>query len=80
MCLRNLDIAQSLEPYTASHTVWCGTVPDYTLHEARTILSDHSPAEPPHASALSGYKIDECDGFDCWLWARCCRLSFRPDR
>ncbi len=61
------SIAKSLEPYTGSHTVWCGTVPDYTLPEARTILSDHFTKN--HISpGVSGYKIDECDGYDSWLW------------
>lgn len=61
------SIAKPIEPYTGSHTVWCGTVPDYTLHEARTILSDHFTKN--HISpGVSGYKIDECDGYDSWLW------------
>lgn len=60
-------IARSIEPYTGSHTVWCGTVPDYTLPEARTIFEDHFTRH--HIGpGVSGYKIDECDGYDSWLW------------
>jgi alpha-glucosidase (family GH31 glycosyl hydrolase) len=61
------SIAGPIAPYTASHTVWCGTVPDYTMEGARTILSDHF-AKNHIALGVSGYKIDECDGFDSWLW------------
>ena len=61
------SIAGSIEPYTGSHTVWCGTVPDYTLQESRAITLAHFAGN--HLSlGVSGYKIDECDGFDSWLW------------
>ena len=60
-------IAKPIEPYTGSHTVWCGTVPDYTLQEARAILSDHF-TKNHIGPGVSGYKIDECDGYDSWLW------------
>ena len=61
------SIAGPIGPYTGSHTVWCGTVPDYTLDSARAILTNHF-AKDHLAYGVSGYKIDECDGFDCWLW------------
>jgi alpha-glucosidase (family GH31 glycosyl hydrolase) len=61
------SIARTIEPYTGSHTVWCGTVPDYTLQESRAILSVHF-TENHINYGVSGYKIDECDGFDSWLW------------
>ena len=61
------SIAGPIEPYTGSHTVWCGTVPDYTLEGSRMILSDHFTTQHI-AYGVSGYKIDECDGFDSWLW------------
>ena len=54
-------------PYTASHTVWNGVVPDFTMDSARTIffrqLEDNQVAP-----GVSGYKIDEVDGYDNWLW------------
>jgi len=61
------SIAKSIEPFTGSHTVWCGTVPDYTLQESRTIASAQF-TENQLDFGVSGYKIDECDGFDSWLW------------
>jgi len=57
----------SLKPYFGTHTVWCGPVPDYTRPEARGILTRF--IEEEHLSiGVSGYKIDEIDGYDSWLW------------
>lgn len=54
-------------PLSGSHMVWLGIVPDYTLPEARKLLTDQHAAE--HLSiGVSGYKIDEVDGYDHWLW------------
>jgi alpha-glucosidase (family GH31 glycosyl hydrolase) len=57
----------AIKPYTGSHMVWLGEVPDYTLPEARKILADHHTKS--HLDiGVSGYKIDEVDGIDNWLW------------
>ncbi len=56
-----------LKGYTGSHTVWCGTVADYTIPEARKIMQDHLVKNQLDIGA-SGFKIDEVDGFDSWLW------------
>jgi alpha-D-xyloside xylohydrolase len=61
------SIYEAIEPLTGSHTVWLGIVPDYTLPEARTILADHH-ARTHVDIGVSGYKIDEVDGVDAWLW------------
>ncbi|MEX2594300.1 MAG: TIM-barrel domain-containing protein [Anditalea sp.] len=54
-------------PYTASHTVWAGVVPDFTIPAAEDIFWDHF--EKDHIDiGVSGYKIDEVDGYDSWLW------------
>jgi alpha-D-xyloside xylohydrolase len=42
-------------------------VPDYTLAEARRALVEQH-ARDHVAIGVSGYKIDEVDGFDVWLW------------
>jgi alpha-D-xyloside xylohydrolase len=58
---------QDIRPYTGSHTVWLGEVPDYTIPEAREVLLNHH--EKNHLNlGVSGYKIDEVDGYDVWLW------------
>lgn len=58
---------QKLLPYYASHTVWMGAVPDYSLGKARKILADFFQHE--HIDlGVSGYKVDEVDGYDRWLW------------
>jgi alpha-glucosidase (family GH31 glycosyl hydrolase) len=57
----------SIKPFTGSHTVWLGEVPDYTLPDARRILINHHKRN--HLDiGVSGYKIDETDGYDFWLW------------
>ncbi len=60
-------LGQSLLPYTASHTVWTGLVPDYTLPEARKLLREHFNKHVLDIG-VSGFKMDENDGFDEWLW------------
>jgi alpha-D-xyloside xylohydrolase len=58
---------EKLEPLSGSHTVWCGLVVDYTLGEAREALAEQHGRE--HLDlGVSGYKIDEVDGIDEWLW------------
>ena len=58
---------KTMYPLSASHLVWLGLVPDYTLPEARKALVDQHAQD--HVSiGVSGYKIDEVDGFDVWLW------------
>ena len=60
-------IYEAMEPLSGSHLVWLGIVPDYTLPEARRILTDQHRRD--HLSmGVSGYKIDEVDGYDRWLW------------
>ena len=58
---------RSILPYTGSHTVWNGAVPDFTMPEARTYFFDQLKNNQINAG-VSGYKIDEVDGFDNWLW------------
>lgn len=57
----------ALEPLSGTHTVWTGIVPDYTLPETRRIVADLFRRE--HLDrGVSGYKVDEVDGYDRWLW------------
>jgi alpha-D-xyloside xylohydrolase len=56
-----------IKPYCGSHTVWGGAVPDFTLDEARKLVADQHRRDHLDAG-ISGYKIDECDGYDSWLW------------
>lgn len=56
-----------MKPYTGSHTVWLGTVPDYTLPEARKLIAEQHKEEHMDIG-VGGYKTDEVDGFDQWLW------------
>ncbi|MHC4517972.1 MAG: TIM-barrel domain-containing protein, partial [Planctomycetota bacterium] len=52
---------------SGSHLVWLGLVPDYTLPAARKLLTDQH-TQDHIAIGVSGYKIDEVDGYDFWLW------------
>jgi len=57
----------SIEKYTGSHTVWTGAVPDFTIPEARKIFFDQLNKDQVEIG-VSGYKIDEVDGYDHYLW------------
>jgi len=58
---------ESIKPYTGSHMVWLGEVPDYTIPEAQKTLLKHH--QKNHIDlGVSGYKFDEVDGYDVWLW------------
>lgn len=60
-------VYEGLYPLSGSHTVWLGIVPDYTIPEARQMILDLLKKE--HIDiGVSGYKIDETDGYDHWLW------------
>jgi alpha-glucosidase (family GH31 glycosyl hydrolase) len=61
------SIYPKIEPYTASHTVWVGAIPDLTMPQARKIFFDKF--EQDHINiGVSGYKIDEVDGYDSYLF------------
>lgn len=62
---RKSSIHSQLLPLCGSHQVWGGAVPDVTLPEARAILLRQHEEQN---AGVSGYKIDECDGYDAWLW------------
>lgn len=61
------ELYKKIEPYTGSHTVWCGIVPDYSLSGTKKIMTDHFKKHQLD-KGVSGYKMDENDGFDSWLW------------
>jgi alpha-glucosidase (family GH31 glycosyl hydrolase) len=61
------SIYSRIKPYTASHTVWNGLIPDLSIPDARNIL--FGQFEKDHVKmGVSGYKIDEVDGYDNYLW------------
>ena len=61
------ELIKKLRPFTASHTVWSGYVPDYGLPEVNRIIGDHLKKYQLDIG-VSGFKMDENDGFDNWLW------------
>ncbi len=61
------EMIEKLEPYTASCTVWSGFVPDYSLPEVNKIIGDHLKKHELDLG-VSGFKMDENDGYDSWLW------------
>lgn len=61
------DVYKAMYPVSGSHTVWCGIVPDLANAEARRLWMDKLDRE--HIGiGVSGYKIDEVDGNDSYLW------------
>lgn len=58
---------ESLKGKFGSHTVWLGAAPDVLDKTARRVVQDFH--QQHHVDlGVSGYKIDEVDGFDVWLW------------
>jgi alpha-glucosidase (family GH31 glycosyl hydrolase) len=61
------SLYDQVKPYAGSHTVWNGLVPDFTMSEPVELFRKHFMDH--HISlGISGYKIDEVDGFDSWIW------------
>jgi alpha-glucosidase (family GH31 glycosyl hydrolase) len=58
---------KNLQPYFGSHTVWVGAVPDFNMPEARNIFFGQLKKDQVDIG-VSGYKIDEVDGYDHYLW------------
>lgn len=61
------ELYEKIKPFTGSHTVWCGVVPDYTLPQVKELMTAHFEKHQLD-KGISGYKMDENDGFDSWLW------------
>ena len=60
-------VYKDLIHHAASHTVWVGVVPDFHVPTARELYKKLFNEQ--HLSVgVSGYKIDETDGYDTWLW------------
>ncbi len=60
-------IHERIRPLSGSHMVWLGLVPDYHMPEARKLLVEQH-TEDHFNIGISGYKVDEVDGYDVWLW------------
>ena len=56
-----------LKPYAGSHTVWNGLVPDINMPQAANLYKAIFTKQHINPG-ISGYKIDEVDGYDNWLW------------
>lgn len=61
------SLYDDLLPFSGTHTVWSGIVPDFTMDRSRQIMQDHF-REHQLDIGISGFKIDEVDGYDRWLW------------
>ncbi|ATP55774.1 ABC transporter substrate-binding protein [Pedobacter ginsengisoli] len=61
------SIYKDIKPFTADHTVWVGAVPDLTMPEARDIFFGQLKKSQVDIG-ISGYKFDEVDGYDHYLW------------
>ncbi|WEK17628.1 MAG: glycoside hydrolase family 31 protein [Candidatus Pedobacter colombiensis] len=61
------SIYNNIKPFTADHTVWLGAIPDLTMPQARDILFSQLKKSQVDIG-VSGYKFDEVDGYDHYLW------------
>jgi alpha-glucosidase (family GH31 glycosyl hydrolase) len=61
---------KKLLPYAGTHLVWDGIVPDFTMAAPRKIFSEHLEREVVGVNprAVGGFKSDEVDGYDRYLW------------
>jgi alpha-D-xyloside xylohydrolase len=61
---------KQLLPYAGTHLVWNGIVPDYSMPDAQRIFAEHLKAEVINVNpaAVGGFKLDEVDGYDRYLW------------
>lgn len=57
----------SIKPYAASHTVWNGAVVDISMPQARKVFFGALEKNKIDIG-VSGYKMDEVDGGDTYLW------------
>jgi alpha-glucosidase (family GH31 glycosyl hydrolase) len=57
----------AIKPYTANYTVWNGAVADISMPQARSIFFGGLEKNKIDIG-VSGYKIDEVDGGDTYLW------------
>lgn len=64
---KSASFYNAIKPYTGSHTVWVGEVPDFNVPQARKVFFDQLQKSQIYIG-VSGYKIDEVDGNDRWLW------------
>ncbi|WP_018631034.1 TIM-barrel domain-containing protein [Niabella aurantiaca] len=64
---KSASFYKEITPYTGSHTVWVGEVPDFTIPRARDIFFGQLKKDQVDIG-VSGYKIDEVDGYDYYLW------------
>jgi alpha-glucosidase (family GH31 glycosyl hydrolase) len=64
---KDASIYKQIVPYTGSHTVWVGAVPDFNMEPARKIFFEQLKKDQIDIG-VSGYKIDEVDGYDHYLW------------
>ncbi len=64
------ELYKKLLPYSGTHLVWNGIVPDYTLPAAQKIFVDHLKTKviSLNPKAVGGFKLDEVDGYDRYLW------------
>ncbi|MDN3580319.1 TIM-barrel domain-containing protein [Mucilaginibacter flavus] len=61
------SIAKAIAGYTGSHSVWVGAVADITIPKARDIFFGELSKNKIDIG-ISGFKIDEVDGGDEYLW------------
>jgi alpha-D-xyloside xylohydrolase len=61
------SIYEKIKPFTGSHTVWVGAVPDMTTPQAREQFFGQLKKSQIDIG-VGGYKFDEVDGGDQYLW------------
>ena len=60
-------IYKKILPYSGTHTVWVGLVPDFNMKPAQDLFKGLF-TEQHIKLGVAGYKVDETDGYDDWLF------------
>ncbi|CAG5018495.1 hypothetical protein DYBT9275_06013 [Dyadobacter sp. CECT 9275] len=60
-------IYKKILPYSGTHTVWVGLVPDFNMKPAQDLFKGLF-TERHIQLGVAGYKVDETDGYDDWLF------------
>ncbi len=70
-----------LVEYSGDYLVWKGLVPDFSLPEAQSIVSEYEK-EVLVDTGIDGFKLDECDGSDFtggWTFPNCATFPSGAD-
>lgn len=61
------ELYDKIIPYCGTHQIWNGAIPDYSMEQAQDLMGEHLKKYGLDYG-VSGYKMDENDGYDFWMF------------